>query len=110
GRSSRGSRAAPRARSPRARCAAWRVTRPPLVYLGDPSAALARLAAKGHAGAHRAGDEPLVWVGHVAFHEADRPPRLHSARRRHEAAAPERPQEVDLQLEGGEALAFIKRR
>src|SRR5256885_10931314 len=37
-----------------------------------------------------------------------RSPRLHSARRRDEAAAPERPQEVDLQLEGGEALAFIK--
>src|SRR5206468_4599660 len=90
--------------------AASRGTRPPLVRLADPLAPLAHLAPQGHAGAHRARDESLLRVGHVALHEADRPPRLHGARRRDESPAPERPQEVDLQLEGGEALSFIKGR
>src|SRR2546428_12140802 len=68
-------------------------------------ALLARLAAESHAGAHRTCDEPSFGIRHISLREPDRPPCLDHVSRCDQGAGPERPQEVDLQLESREALA-----
>src|SRR5918997_36804 len=77
----------------------------------DPDSATGgRLAPQRHAGARRARDEPALVVEHVALGEADRPTAADHASACEELPRPERPQEVDLQLERRERLAVLEGR
>src|SRR5206468_10074763 len=66
--------------------------------------------AQGHARAHRPCDELAFRIRHVALREPDRPPGLHNASGGDERAALEWPQEVDLQLDRGEAFPITEGR
>src|SRR5438552_11727170 len=73
------------------------------------SASMRLLPVERHARRRRAGHEALLIVGDVTLDEAHRLPAFHEAPEGPELGVPHGLQEIDLQLDGREGLAFRQR-
>ena len=79
------------------------------VHVRDPNdrrSARVAFSALGHARRGGVGDEGAALVGDPAVAERDRPPRLDHLADRGQPSAPDRLEEVDLQLDGRERVTF----
>ncbi len=77
--------------------------------MSSVSAALCLRTSQGHAGAGCSRYQATLGIGHIAFDQSDGASALDNVGRGREASLPDRTEEIDLELQGGECLIGIQR-